>query len=115
MSEELRKASWVRGPRTGLTFARATSTTPISIDLTSYVGRYVSIVAQTADTFILFGSSQANAELVDNTAVSGNGQASMIAAGAQADFVVDSAYPWIGAETASGTGTIRVHVSSDQR
>ena len=113
-TEALSKAARIRGPVAGLTFVVSASTTPASVNLTSYAGRWVTLVADGAKLYFLTGSSQANAELVDNTATSGTGRAQMIPDGGSFSYEVDPSYPWLGFETASGTATARVHVSSDR-
>lgn len=112
MSDEiLRKQAAIIPPRPGLTFARAASTTPASLDVSAYAGRYITIVADGANLYVLLGT-QAQAEAVDNTAVSGDTQAQMIPQNGSADFLLANEDNFLGFETASGTGTIRVHVSS---
>jgi hypothetical protein len=113
MSDEiLRKQAAITPPRTTTTFVVATSTTPASIDVSAYVGRYVTLVAQGADAFILFASTQAAAELVDNTATSGATVAQMIPQNGSADFLLGADDKFVGVETSTGTGKLRLHVSS---
>jgi hypothetical protein len=113
-SEGLDKAARIRAPIAGETFAISASTTPASVNLTSYVGRWVTIVADGAKVYFLTGSSQANAELVDNSATSGNGRAQMIPDGGSFSYEITAAYPWLGVETSAGTAVARVHISSDR-
>lgn len=109
--ELLRKAAAVTPPRPGITFARAVTTTPASLDLSAYTGRFVTLTAQGGGVFYLFGT-QAQAEAVDNSATSGNTQAQYLADGATASYLVCAEDDFLGYETSTGTATLRVHVSS---
>jgi hypothetical protein len=112
--ETVTKAAGVIPPRVGQTFARAVSTTPASLDLSSYPGYFVTVQADGGSVYVLMGSTQVAAELVDNAAVSGTGQCIEIPDGQERSWVLGDSDNFLGFETAASTAVVRVWVSSER-
>lgn len=120
----------VQGPQKLI--ARATSTTPESINMGAWIsdqtysatalgkGRYVTVYAEDADLYVLFSSTAAaSAATIDGTTNSATASAAsaldkipaLIPAGTSKDWVLDPAYPYLHHVTKAGSGRIRVQRS----
>ena len=112
MSEEEKKAAGISPPVQGLIFNRATSGTAAALDLSAYVGRFVTVAARTTELFVMCGSTSALADDLDDTATTGANQCFPVPAGTSISFIVSGAYPFLGYKTASAAGFVVVAVTS---
>jgi hypothetical protein len=110
--EEEKKAAGIIAPIPGNILVASTSNTGAAIDLSSCVGRFVTVSCQTTEVYIKCDATSATADDVDDTATTGNNRAVNIPAASSVSFIVDGNYPYLGYKTASSTGTIRIWVSS---
>jgi len=109
-SRATRMANNIMAPVSGRIFRKDTSTTTAYMDLSSYANRYVTVTAFTENCLILCGTGTSFA--ITGTATSGIEQCAEIPAGQSMTFIVDPSNPSMGYETASGTGYIRVAITS---
>lgn len=114
MSDEMiRKAAQITGPTLGTTFAVSATSTGASINLSAYVGQWVTVMADGAKAFILLAPNTTAAAALDNTATSGDTRCQAITDGTDRQFEIQAGNGWLGYKTASGTsGVVRIHVSS---
>lgn len=119
----------VLAPRWSEIATVATSSTAATIDLdtvgpqvasparssTGARKKYVTLCAMTADCWVVFASTSADADDI-NDATAGVNQTTgcwPLTQGIPQSFYVPTDYAWLGYITASATGTLTIYISSD--
>lgn len=116
MSQVANQSAWITPPTLGEPVVAATSATAGVVDLTALAekGQFITVQADGAKTYILFGLDATVQNAIDPTATSGTGQCMFIAADDERAFKLDKDGPFFLAfrTVDPDVGYIRVTASS---
>ncbi len=118
MSDHAEQAAYIIGPHIDKSSVLALTTTPAGLDLSSASelgprigeGRFLTITADGDAAYYFMNNS--NAGTPDPTATSGSNRCQLIPNGGSVTFIPRAGYHFIRARAATGTGFLRMYLSS---